>query len=120
MNKPAPVGDLSHVQSMALSSAQRKMVSDGVREMVAKVTVNGGEGARLSGFKAFSLSPNSGVHVCGDVSYQTEPGKPVLSAPYYLELEGQNDNPVAKRGQVGFDTLKKSKVTFLCRHVNAG
>jgi hypothetical protein len=104
-------------QSPGLTSAQRKVVSDGVREMVAKETVNGGEGAKLDDFRVFRVPSREGLQVCGHVSYQVEPGKPVISAPYYLELEELDGQPAAKRGQVGFDKLRKSKVTFMCRHV---
>ena len=119
LNEPAPER-LSGAQSVSLSSAQKKMVSDGVREMVAKQSLNGGEGAKLSGFNAFRLPPNSGIHVCGDVSYQLTPEKPTSSAPYYLELEDRTGALEAKRGQIGVDKLKKSKVIFMCRHANAG
>jgi len=111
---------LPGAQSVTLSKAAKKLVSDGVREMVAKETVNGGEGAKLGGFTAFRLPAKTGIHVCGDVSYQHEPGKPTASAPYYLEFTDQNGTLEAKRGQVGFDKLKKSKVEFMCRHKNAG
>ena len=119
LNEPAPA-NLSGVQTVSLNSAQQKLVSDGVREMVAKETVSGGEDAKLSNFKAFSLLPGSSVHVCGDVSYQLEPGEATKSASYYLEFTDQNGALEAIRGQVGFDVLKKSKVTFMCRHVNTG
>ncbi len=105
---------------MTLSAAAKKLVSDGVREMVAKETVNGGEGAKLGRFTAFRLPSKTGVHVCGDVSYQLEPGKQTASAPYYLEFIDQDGKLEAKRGQVGFDKLKKSKVEFMCRHKNSG
>ncbi len=110
--------DSERVTAYNLTSAQKKVVNDGVREMVAKVTVNGGEGAELLTLKAFRLSSGSGVHVCGDVRYQKEPGQSPLSTPYYLELESADGPPVAKRGQVGADKLKRSKVIFMCRHVN--
>ncbi len=112
-----PVGPAG-VTTLTLSSAQQKVVSDGVREMISKVTVDGGESAKLIGFKAFQLPSSDGVHVCGDVSYQVEPGKPTLTVPYYLEIEELQGAPSAKRGQVGSDKLKKSKVVFMCRHVN--
>ncbi len=107
-------------QSVTLSAAAKKLVSDGVREMVAKETVNGGEGAKIGRFTAFRLPPKTGIHVCGDVSYQLEPGKPMASAPYYLEFSDLDGKLEATRGQVGFDNLKKSKVKFMCRHKNAG
>ncbi len=119
LSKPAPINQ-SGAQAVALTIAQRKLVSDGVREMVAKETVNGGEDAKLQGFTAFRLPSNSGIHVCGDVSYQIEPGKATASAPYYLEFIDENGTLEAKRGQVGFNNLKKSKVKFMCRHKDAG
>ncbi len=120
LTKQADPVTLPGAQGVTLSLAQKKLVSDGVREMVAKETVNGGEGAKLAGFKAFRLPSNTGIHVCGDVSYQLEPGKPMASAPYYLEFTDQEGSLEAKRGQIGFNKLKKSKVTFMCRHANAG
>ena len=111
---------LPGARSVTLSIAAKKLVSDGVREMVASETVNGGEGAKLGGFTAFRLPAKNGIHVCGDVSYQLEPGKPTASAPYYLEFIDQDGTLEAKRGQVGFDKLKKSKVEFMCRHKSAG
>ncbi len=115
--KPASEGP-SGVQKVVLSAAQKQIVTAGVREMVSKGTVNGGESARLASLRAFTLQPGGGVHVCGDVSYQLEAGKGSLFAPYYVELEEIEGNPSAKRGQVGFDELKKSKVTFMCRHLS--
>lgn len=85
--------------------------------MVANVTANGGESAKLVAMRAFILRPNGGVHVCGEVNFQMEPGKALLAAPYYIELEKLDGLPAAKRGQIGFDELKKSKVTFMCRHL---
>ena len=112
-----PDAGLSGVDRIALSGDQHKTISDGVREMVAKISDGGGASAKISGFSAFTLQENDGVHVCGDVSYRTGPGKPVGSAPWYLELENSGGTPVAKRGQVGSDELKKAKVSFMCRHM---
>ncbi|MCP4933925.1 MAG: hypothetical protein GY927_06890 [bacterium] len=120
MNKQPDAVKFPGVQSIALTTAAKKLVTDRVREMVAKKTVNGGEGARLGRFTAFRLPAKTGIHVCGDVSYQVEPGKLTVSAPYYLEFTDQGGTLEAKRGQVGFDKLKKSKVEFMCRHKNAG
>ncbi len=120
LTKQTDAVKLPGAQSVTLSMAAKKLVSDGVREMVAKETVNGGEGAKIGGFTAFRLPPKTGIHVCGDVSYQLEPGKPTVSAPYYLEFSDQGGKLEATRGQVGFDKLKKSKVKFMCRHKNAG
>lgn len=110
---------ISGAQSASLTDVQKQIVNDGVREMVAKVTVDGGESAKLIGMKAFIRPPNGGVHVCGNVNFQIEPGQSLVSAPYYIELEELDSASSAKRGQIGTDELKKSKVTFMCRHLSA-
>ena len=118
-NKPSSA-ELPGAQRLTLSGAQRAIVTNGVREMISKGTANGGESAKLDRSEAFTVKPGGGVHVCGDVSYRMEPGKAAVSAPFYLEIENRDGTSVAKRGQIGFDEMKKSKVNFMCRHIEAG
>ncbi len=108
------------IQPLALTTAQKKLVSDSVREMVAGVTASGGEDAIVRSYRAFRLVSRKGIQICGDVSYQSEPGKKPVSTPYYVEIEERDGVLSASRGQIGTDKLKRSKVSFMCRHMAGG
>lgn len=107
-NRPAPVAQ-SGVSRITLTSAQSKLVDDGVKQMVEN------QGAQLSAVSAISIAQQPGVHVCGYVKTQDAAGKEGPDLPFYVELRELNGKSVTERGQVGSDPSKTSKIKFVCR-----
>ena len=104
-------GSAAHL--ISLSKDQQRIVQAGLREMVTKATQNAGHRVKSAGLKAFRLSNSDAIQVCGDVSYGSKKTG-LVNAPYYLELAQKQGRIFAKRGQIGLDNLKKSKVIFMC------
>jgi len=118
-NQPAfSVAD--KVQALSLSSIQKKVVRDGVREIVANAADTKTSQASSGSFKAFRLNSGAIVNVCGEVRYKMAADKPARMAPFFMEVAQKEGQAYAKRGQVGFDKLKKAKVVYLCNRGNSG
>ncbi len=107
---------LSGKHAIALTPQQHEIVDQGVGEMMDRVMPGSSREMRLRGIHAFVLKPGGPVQVCGDVTPGSgSVGELRKTFPWYLELENRNGVPVARRGQVGSDKLKRAKVLFLCR-----
>lgn len=106
---------LDRVQMVTLSSTQQKVVRSGVSEIVANAARTGSSQTSSGSFSAFRLNSGDIIHVCGEAHYKMQAGKAAKTAPFFMELANKNGQPYAKRGQVGFDKLKKSKVVYLCK-----
>lgn len=107
-NRPAPVSETG-ARRIALTSAQSKLVEDGVKEMMES------PGAQLSAVTAISMAQQPGIHVCGYVKSPGAAGKEGPDLPFYVELREADGKPVTERGQVGSDPSKISKIKFVCR-----
>ncbi|MCF6199277.1 MAG: hypothetical protein L3J67_07765 [Hyphomicrobiaceae bacterium] len=109
---------LNSVQMITLSRTEQKVVRSGVSEIVANAARTGSSQASSGSFNAFRYNSGDIINVCGEARYKMEAGKPAKTAPFFMELANRNGQPYAKRGQVGFDKLKKSKVVYLCQKAN--
>lgn len=98
------------VRHLTLTNEQIAAVQGGVRQIVSHP-----ETAQFSNTTAISASGDPGIHVCGYVKTTGQAGSNGESVPFYLELRERGGKPVPERGQVGFDSAKRSKVTFMCR-----
>ena len=106
------------VQTVVLSKAQDKVVRDGVREIVANAAKSGSSQATSSHISAYRLSGKALVNVCGEAHYKMTADGRTRTAPFFMEVADKEGVPYAKRGQVGFDKLKKAKVVYLCNRAN--
>lgn len=100
---------------MALTPAQLQAIQGGVRQMIADPG-----SARFSAATAVAIAGRPGVHVCGHVRQKDSGGSYGPDLPYYLELRDKDGKPSPQRGQVGSDSAKRAKITFMCRRRSEG
>ena len=103
-------GEHAGVRHLTLSSEQVEAVHGGVKQIVSQP-----ETAQFTKPTAISAVGEPGIHVCGYVKVAAGGLSKGDDLPYYLELRQRGGKPVPERGQVGYDTAKRSKVSFMCR-----
>lgn len=99
------------VQRVALTAAQNAVIEGGVKQMVERQ-----DGVTISAVTATRAADKPGLQVCGYVATPAANGKPGKDLLFYIELLEKDGQPVAERGQVGSDSSRLSKVTFMCRN----
>ncbi len=100
----------ANIRHLTLTSEQVAAVHGGVKQIVSNPQT-----AQFSNTTAISAVGEPGIHVCGYVKVAGAEGKQADALPFYLELRERGGKPIPERGQVGNDSSKRSKVSFMCR-----
>lgn len=92
-----------------LNKAQLNAVQSATRQIIPNP-----DSAKFSSAKAINLAGEQSLHVCGHVRFRQN-GSYGKDLPYYMELKDGSSKPEVKRGQVGDNPSRLSKVRFMCR-----